>query len=730
MFTQYQQYHQPQQAVSGNHWNGSAWTVSSPAANPSFSSAVAPSTYSTSYYSSGQQQQQPVASAAAPPSSTPSNNNVIPPDPVATFTRYYHGWQKVVQEHEAYASKLPHGPAREEAERHVGWARYYGDESSRAAHFFYQNPGATSVPFDLPPAPNSEEQVKPTTSVTVTPDPGSAPSGNSFNSNRNQQQQDDEDSPGLKRYVQSCMKQCNSDEQRKEMQAEVEKVIALAITDGTFHTKNWAAEPLLRLASFATSQHQPMMGGGNRNGFHQQPNQMNRNMQRQNRPPPPNAPPGGGYYGPSGGGRGGGGRREYDQKLPGNDSYYGHQAGNANTSPKGQNLASNDSYYGPSNASFNKPNLSPQQNKKRKSVQSDENFIPFQSQQNNNSKKRGKATHTSGFEKSSSALAKRADRFKGPGGIVDASSAVKSLNGADRYMGKAVLGGSQKVLDEEDFEKMTVKGTCQILEKEYLRLTAPPRAELVRPQPILERHLENLKAERAMKEQRHDYLWFCSQFKAVRQDCTVQRIQDAFAVDVYETHARIALEEGDLNEYNQCQTQLKELYEKNSKNSDAMKNHEEFLAYRMLYYVFLSTNDSYDGGSSDLFKIMLSLTSDQMKHHPAIAHACKVREAVALGDYLSFFRLHEASPNLGHYLTDRIVPTMRFRALQRVAKAYRPSVELKFCLQQVGFVDSPSSLVEGKDWLTRCGCVLEGEEFMTKDSDIHEPEADTKNSLI
>jgi hypothetical protein len=198
-----------------------------------------------------------------------------------------------------------------------------------------------------------------------------------------------------------------------------------------------------------------------------------------------------------------------------------------------------------------------------------------------------------GLDSSNDTLAKRANRFSGSGGGGSVGNKKSNNNNStvlldhDKYMGKRLIGGNNVTLDEADYEQMTVKGTSTTLEKEYLRLTAPPRAELVRPLFILKQHLVNLKREyylpydgdggngggdgaldakilakreRTPKDQwnadessrrprsRRDYLWFCSQLKAVRQDCTVQRIQGAFAVDVYETHARIALQENDLNE--------------------------------------------------------------------------------------------------------------------------------------------------------------------------------------
>ncbi|GLD96261.1 hypothetical protein PINS_up004944 [Pythium insidiosum] len=134
---------------------------------------------------------------------------------------------------------------------------------------------------------------------------------------------------------------------------------------------------------------------------------------------------------------------------------------------------------------------------------------------------------------------------------------------------------------ELDLEAMTIKGTSQVVEKEYLRLTSAPHPSTVRPEPVLHQALEMVKSK--WKQGACDYVYACSQLKSIRQDCTVQRIKNEFTVRVYETHARVALESGDINEFNQCQTQLHELYEKSIPGKAI-----EFLSYRILYCIYVT----------------------------------------------------------------------------------------------------------------------------------------------
>ena len=51
----------------------------------------------------------------------------------------------------------------------------------------------------------------------------------------------------------------------------------------------------------------------------------------------------------------------------------------------------------------------------------------------------------------------------------------------------------------------------------------------------------------------------------------------------YELHARYALDRDDLNEFNQCQTRLRDLYARAPTESLAMPHVREFAAYGLLY---------------------------------------------------------------------------------------------------------------------------------------------------
>ncbi|KAK7509295.1 SAC3/GANP domain protein [Phyllosticta citriasiana] len=230
-----------------------------------------------------------------------------------------------------------------------------------------------------------------------------------------------------------------------------------------------------------------------------------------------------------------------------------------------------------------------------------------------------------------------------------------------------------------------VVGICQNLEKRYLRLTAPPKPETVRPLHVLEKTLEHLKTK---WKKEGNYAYICDQFKSLRQDLTVQHVKNEFTVTVYEIHARIALEKGDLGEYNQCQTQLRALYALNLGGHPA-----EFLAYRILYFI-------YTQNRTDMNEVLADLTPAD-KSQPAVKHALDVRSALALGNYHRFFRLYLDTPNMGAYLMDMFIERERLAALANMCKAYvsnpfkmtgangggryKPHLDIRFLTDELGF---------------------------------------------
>lgn len=252
---------------------------------------------------------------------------------------------------------------------------------------------------------------------------------------------------------------------------------------------------------------------------------------------------------------------------------------------------------------------------------------------------------------------------------------------------------------EIDWDQMTVKGYCQDLEKQYLRLTSAPDPATVRPESVLKKTIKML---REKWQENEDYDYICEQLKSVRQDLTVQRIKNGFTVGVYEMHARLALENGDLGEFNQCQTQLKELYREGLSHLHMA----EFTAYRILYFLHVQ---------GDVVSV-LSDVPPALRKEPAVAHAIQVMLAVAVNNYHRFFKLYADTPNMGQYIMDKLVKRVRVHALKVAVKSYRPSISLEFIKKELGFTKDTECTEFLKELTVR---VKNGEEG---------PEIDTKNS--
>ena len=154
-----------------------------------------------------------------------------------------------------------------------------------------------------------------------------------------------------------------------------------------------------------------------------------------------------------------------------------------------------------------------------------------------------------------------------------------------------------------------ILGQNMEIEKSYLRLTTYPKCELVRPLPVLIKALEHVKRK---YQQNEDFDWCHDQLKSIRQDITVQKshipANHTLRLDVYQTHARILLEHGQLSEFNQCLSNVLQIYDawttpttttdhiEHSSNAKSaiLKAQGEFRAYSILYSLVQSKTTFLD----------------------------------------------------------------------------------------------------------------------------------------
>lgn len=655
----------PGAGSSGISWNGGG--VISAAESSVVSRYDSSSNSKNAYYP---QLQQSVSNQQQQQQHNSSLNNV------SLYTQYYHGWK-------AIADSGSSTPSQKE------WARYYADLSSHAAHYYHQNPNTSQPPpYELPPSPPG--LTAPPTSIAVTPTmatPGVTSSVSSSVVARG--------SPASVHCApagSTCVPSAHiavaspSDVgapasgvnpkpvpmDPKSFQVYVDRCLQQCKTPHEKKSMMQSTKTVLQKAILDGNLRTKDWSSEPLLAVLQQPALQDSVLTNTSNSFDAST---GSQLDRAGTNQYGPGNKTTPPKYSSKITEKAHLA-KKRTYP-GFPDTQDRSYYGPSDSSFLSVSPTGSSNKFPK---------------------------TSGFNTSNDTLSKRAQRF--------ASSVQQSASFDDSSEDASQSGP-------------VVVGTCQVLEKEYLRLTSAPKPELVRPQPVLEKHFGNLQREYADPKHRHDYLWFCSQLKSIRQDCTVQHLKNEFCVQVYEFHAKVALEQDDMNEFNQCQTQLKYLYPA-LKDSVSLPNRAEFLSYRILYAVYMNIHS--EKATIDMKDI---LRSEDNIGEPAVQHAKDVLCAALGGNYHAFFsRLYPSKYGHQNYFLEKMVPLLRKRAVECMCAAYRPTLEVDFVCEALQLSDSA--------WLEQVGCVLEcsstehGQNVVikTKESQITGPEDTVTTSKL
>lgn len=242
-------------------------------------------------------------------------------------------------------------------------------------------------------------------------------------------------------------------------------------------------------------------------------------------------------------------------------------------------------------------------------------------------------------------------------------------------------------------------GCSKSMERMYSRDTPTPSD--IRPESVLVAALKYITGKAKKKEKlegrRNAMKYLSEQLKGMRQDLRVQDIKNNFAVKVYEMHAKLSLECGDLEEFNQCQAALKILYLSPSVDR-LLCSIGDFFCFRLLY---LSLSQQFDSLSTELIHFTNSpkscekATVDEGVSHMVqltlrLAAACDEGDIFTINDTLQKFQIEM------RFLLFLFLQKRRVMWFQNLLTGVRGNISLKSALGALGFLPTTHHSSENK----------------------------------